>query len=102
MPVLLGRRMKIKELRLSGRMLSAIGQTPAFAGSHRFNSGLTMADERDPVVSSLSRVISSLISAFPHVMLMLPRRHFSLGNLVGGDLETTGILHHANLGAMAG
>jgi hypothetical protein len=33
---------------------------------------------------------------------VLPQRHFSLGNLLAGDLETTGILHHANLGAMAG
>jgi hypothetical protein len=70
MPVLYERRIKIKELPLSGRRMSTTGQTPAFTGSHRFNSGLTMADERDPVVSSIASYIVAHIG--------LPTRHFDV------------------------
>jgi hypothetical protein len=70
MPVLCEQHIKIKELRLSGRMTSAIGQTPALTGSHRFNSGLTVADERGPVVSSIASYIVAHIG--------LPIRHFDV------------------------
>jgi hypothetical protein len=70
MPAFDERRIKIKELPLSRRRMSAIGPTPAFTGSHRSNSGLTMADERDSVESSIASYIVAHI--------VLPTRHFDV------------------------
>ena len=46
MPALREQSTQINELQLSERMTSTIEQTPAFIGSHRFNSGFTVAAGR--------------------------------------------------------